>query len=500
MNDKNEINLQKKTIDNERNKNFKKDNFKKIEILNIKKRNKPHPGSLYYNNKFSQLIDKIKEKKNDCINEVKNISELMKNYEKQTQKNQLQKKNRLIRNCSVGFFKLTKNKKAKNLNFSSNISNNISTIDNSYFSKSAINSPRKILKQKNNISSKLQSQNKHSNILEKSDFFPNENNLNDFKRIKNVKISYNKNWEVKNGFIPSKNYLFNLNHRIFQKKEIINEIDIIIDNMERFKNKILFKLREEINKGNVNVTFIQKLNMIIENTSSLFIKISHLILENFNKYLDDKEDNKFKEKKYELLNEEIINDELKQFDANINLLKQSYNYLVNCREHYEMLFSQIEDYKFSLNKMKKIKQYLFRARYGLSSIIFSSEKIISETQFENYLYAKYCINAEKLNQTLIKEYKNKIYGRNSKNMREKNRGLNNYNLERGLKIAKILANNMDKSSNEELKLDNLKRKAEIKNEKYLDYNNYLFNKILPYMKPDIKKFILNQKAIQNFSV
>jgi hypothetical protein len=113
--------------------------------------------------------------------------------------------------------------------------------------------------------------------------------------------------------------------------------------MERFKNKILFKLREEINKGNVNVTFIQKLNMIIENTSSLFIKISHLILENFNKYLDDKEDNKFKEKKYELLNEEIINDELKQFDVNINLLKQSYNYLVNCREHYEMLFSQIED-------------------------------------------------------------------------------------------------------------------------------------------------------------
>ena len=40
----------------------------------------------------------------------------------------------------------------------------------------------------------------------------------------------------------------------------------------------------------------------------------------------------------------------------------------------------------------------------------------------------------------------------------------------------------------------------VKNEKYLDYNNYLFNKILPYMKPDIKKFILNQKAIQNFSV
>ena len=109
MNDTNEIKLQKKSIDNERNKNIKKDNYKKIEILNIKKRNKPHPGSLYYNNKFSQLIDKIKEKKNDCINEVKNISELMKNYEKQNQKNQFQKRSRLIRYCSVGFFKLTKN-------------------------------------------------------------------------------------------------------------------------------------------------------------------------------------------------------------------------------------------------------------------------------------------------------------------------------------------------------------------------------------------------------
>ena len=253
MNDTNEIKLQKKSIDNERNKNIKKDNYKKIEILNIKKKNKPPPSSLYYNNKFSQLIDKIKEKKNDCINEVKNISELMKNYEKQNQKNQFQKRSRLIRYCSVGFFKLTKNKKAKNINFSSNISNNISTIDNSYFSKSLINSPRKILKQKNNISNKLQSQNKHSNILEKSDFFPNENNLNDFKRIKNVKISYNKNWEVKNGFIPSKNYLFNLNHRIFQKKEIINEImssvkidEELIINMvrDKFANYVVQKIIE----------------------------------------------------------------------------------------------------------------------------------------------------------------------------------------------------------------------------------------------------------------
>ena len=225
---------------------------------------KPIPKNYCFNMKLSLLINKINEKKSNCINEVNRMKEIIKNLEIKKQNLQLKKENKIIRNNYIPFFKLT-----RIIN-----PNNISTKETSFLSNSAMNSPR----MKKNILNKSMNNSLIKNLKKsfeekKINIFENKDNI----RIKNVKISYEKDWELKNGFFPIKN-TNNLNDQDLQKDIILNEIEIIIENMERFYNKFFFELKDEILNGNVNIFQVKKLNMLIENTYSLFIKISNLII------------------------------------------------------------------------------------------------------------------------------------------------------------------------------------------------------------------------------
>ncbi len=445
---------------------------------------KPIPKNYCFNMKLSLLINKINEKKSNCINEVNRMKEIIKNLEIKKQNLQLKKENKIIRNNYIPFFKLT-----RILN-----PNNISTKETSFLSNSAMNSPR----MKKNILNKSMNNSLIKNLKKsfeekKINIFENKDNI----RIKNVKISYEKDWELKNGFFPIKN-TNNLNDQDLQKDIILNEIEIIIENMERFYNKFFFELKDEILNGNVNIFQVKKLNMLIENTYSLFIKISNLIIYDYNQYLIKRKFNSIKNP-YELIEESIVNDEKNEFIKNIKLLKQCYNFLVSCKEHYRIFVLQIEDFKLSYNKMKKIKQFLIRARYGVSGILFTTEKIINESRFEDYLYSKYCLNANEISADNIKNYKNNFYQKYNKNFFEKNKINNNYYLERGHRITKLLLKN-DKKTQEEIKLENIKREINKKNEKHIDYNSVMFNDMLPYMRPNKKKQILTQKLLQNYNI
>ena len=443
---------------------------------------KPIPKNYCFNMKLSLLINKINEKKNNCINEANKMKEIIQYLEIRKQNSKIQKEKKLIRNNYVPFFKLTRIFNP----------NNISTKETSILSNSAMNSPR--------LSKKILNKNINNSdyIVNSKKSFDNENNLFENKenyRIKNVKIFYDKDWELKNGFFPIKN-TNNLSDQDLQKDIILNEIEIIIENMERFYNKFYFDLKDEIINGNLNIFQIKKLNMLIENTYSLFIKISNLIIQDYNQYLNKRKFNTIKNP-YELIEESIVNDEKNEFIKNIKLLKQCYNFLVSCKEHYRTFIFQIEDFKLSYNKMKKIKQFLFRARYGVSGILFTTEKIIYESKFEDYLYSKYCINANEISADNINKYN--FYHKYNKNFFEKKKMNNNYYSERGHKITKLLLKN-DKQTQEQIKLENMKREINKKNEKHIDYNNVIFNDMLPYMRPNKKNQIITQKLLQNYNI
>ncbi len=444
---------------------------------------KPIPNYCF-NMKLSLLFNKINEKKSNCISEAKRMKEVIKNLELKKQNLQLKNEKKIDRNKYTPFFKLT-----RVIN-----PNNMSTKETSFISNSAMNSPR----YKKNILNKSLNNSYSINNLKKS--FDSKKNIFDNKlnaRIKNVKISYEKDWEFKKGFFPIKN-TNNLNDQDLQKDIILNEIEIIIENMERFYNKFFFELKDEIINGNVNILQVKKLNMLIENTYSLFIKISNLIIQDYNQYLNKRKFNTIKNP-YELIEESIVNDEKKEFIKNINILKQCYNFLICCKEHYRIFILQIEDFKLSYNKMKKIKQFLFRARYGVSGILFTTEKIIYESRFEDYLYTKYCINANEISADNINKYKNNFYHKFNKMFFEKNKINDNYYLERGHRINKLLLKN-SKQTKEQIKLENIKREINKKNEKHINYNSPMFNDMLPYMRPDKKKQILTQKLLQNYNI
>ena len=444
---------------------------------------KPIPNYCF-NMKLSLLFNKINEKKSNCISEAKRMKEVIKNLELKKQNLQLKNEKKIDRNKYTPFFKLT-----RVIN-----PNNMSTKETSFISNSAMNSPRF----KKNILNKSLNNSYSINNLKKS--FESKKNIFDNKlnaRIKNVKISYEKDWEFKNGFFPIKN-TNNLNDQDLQKDIILNEIEIIIENMERFYNKFFFELKDEIINGNVNILQVKKLNMLIENTYSLFIKISNLIIQDYNQYLNKRKFNTIKNP-YELIEESIVNDEKKEFIKNINILKQCYNFLICCKEHYRIFILQIEDFKLSYNKMKKIKQFLFRARYGVSGILFTTEKIIYESRFEDYLYTKYCINANEISADNINKYKNNFYHKFNKMFFEKNKINDNYYLERGHRINKLLLKN-SKQTKEQIKLENIKREINKKNEKHINYNSPMFNDMLPYMRPNKKKQILTQKLLQNYNI
>ena len=76
---------------------------------------------------------------------------------------------------------------------------------------------------------------------------------------------------------------------------------------------------------------------------------------------------------------------------------------------------------------------------------------------------------------------------------------NNYYSERGHKITKLLLKN-DKQTQEQIKLENMKREINKKNEKHIDYNNVIFNDMLPYMRPNKKNQIITQKLLQNYNI
>ena len=190
---------------------------------------KPIPKNYCFNMKLSLLINKINEKKNNCINEANKMKEIIQYLEIRKQNSKIQKEKKIIRNNYVPFFKLTRIFNP----------NNISTKETSILSNSAMNSPR--------LSKKILNKNINNSdyIVNSKKSFDNENNLFENKenyRIKNVKIFYDKDWELKNGFFPIKN-TNNLSDQDLQKDIILNEIEIIIENMERFYNKFYFDLK-----------------------------------------------------------------------------------------------------------------------------------------------------------------------------------------------------------------------------------------------------------------
>ena len=240
-------------------------------------------NQLCFNKKLSELFSNITQRRIECQKIVKDST----NYIKKTELLKLKELGllrkheniKLKRNSSIptfSIFKMTKcNSTADNTQRNSIPLNQSVTLINSYSSRN--------LKNSLNLNNEIQTKEEKNAFNKKS--ILNKRNF----RVKNFKVEYIKDWEINEGLIETRNNKKNiLNDIEYQKQIISNEIMIILDNFEKF-NPYIKQLSREIKSGNINEIFIKKLNIQIETTSALLMKIVHLIIRQYEYYIYENE-------------------------------------------------------------------------------------------------------------------------------------------------------------------------------------------------------------------
>jgi hypothetical protein len=98
-------------------------------------------------------------------------------------------------------------------------------------------------------------------------------------RIKTFKVVVKEGWESKNGLNVSVIRKKSIEEeKDYQKSLIVNELEIINDNANYFKLHYLGKLQRHVEKDDINNNSLQQINILLEETSSLFLKIVKLII------------------------------------------------------------------------------------------------------------------------------------------------------------------------------------------------------------------------------
>ena len=382
-------------------------------------------NQLCFNKKLSELFSNITQRRIECQKIVKDST----NYIKKTELLKLKELSllrkheniKLKRNSSIptfSIFKMTKcNSTADNTQRNSIPLNQSITLINSNSSRN--------LKNSLNLNNEIQTKEEKNDLKNK-----NISNKRNF-RVKNFKVEYIKDWEINEGLIETRNNKKNiLNDIEYQKQIISNEIMIILDNFEKF-NPYIKQLSREIKSGNINENFIKKLNIQIETTSALLMKIGHLIIRQYEYYIYENE--KKKPINPKMKGNYMVKNEKNEFSKNLIIFNESINFL-NCTFHiYNSIMNQVEIYCIPFKKMVQLRQFLSRGRYGIGNIIFTVKQYLKEIKFADNLYYHYNLimsnknNKYDNNQISFSEYiKNQKFDISESNvhlLREKNNRL-----------------------------------------------------------------------------
>lgn len=358
-----------------------------------------------------------------------------------------------------------------------------------------------------NLNTKISSFSEEENIKEKRSNLKHYSKLNNKKlnnnskklyRRKKFKIDVIKGWEFSNGLsFNNFNEKGFIEDKEYQKNVISNQIDIIIDNTNYFKLNYINILADYIKNDDINQKFLIILNKLLEETSALYIEISHLVIKDFESFLYVKHKLPTCSPSEMVDGIEVIDEKL-EFGTNIKILNECTKFLTSSYEIYLVLNIQ-SNYVIPKKKFIKIRHYLNRARFNINNVVSHSQKYIKELRYEKSIINQFNEQQELIDKNL--KLKNKQYfncDRNTEGMeRLKDKSKNYQNVIGHDKMRRL--NNLLNTTNNNNNNEYFHHKRSTG--KHIDLSDKMFNKIVEYMEPQIKErfeaFSVTQKKISN---
>ena len=314
-------------------------------------------------------------------------------------------------------------------------------------------------------------------------------------RKKKFKIDVIRGWEFSNGLnVNNFDFKIFIEDKEYQKNLISNQIDIIIDNTNYFKLNHISILTKYIKNDDLNQKYLIILNKLLEETSALYIEISHLIIKDFESFLYLKH-NLNPCSPPEMIDNADVTDEKLEFGVDIQLLNECTKFLNSSYEIYLVLNGQT-NYIIPMKKFIRIRHFLNRARYNINNLVSISKKYIEDLRYE-----KGIINQFNEQQLLIDnnlKVKNKQYSNCDRtndgfdSLTKKRKNFQNIGVDKMRRL-----NNLINPKNRNNEIFNSKRYIG----KHIDVDDRMFNKIVEYMEPNIKEkfeaFSVTQKKNTN---
>ena len=187
------------------------------------------------------------------------------------------------------------------------------------------------------------------------------------KRKKCLYVSYDEKWYLKNKYIYIKLDKLEIENNYIQSQIISDQYALVNENIKLITSKYLVD-KELINKFNsTNNTNQQLININIEESISLMIEISYILLEEYEDNLENFVTQIIKRQKKDSY--KLIDDEKKEFPINLTLFTETSSFLTVSYKSYLILLQKDENYKISKFNFDKIYQFLDRLRLSVNKII-----------------------------------------------------------------------------------------------------------------------------------
>ena len=218
-------------------------------------------------------------------------------------------------------------------------------------------------------------------------------------RTKTYYVEYDPKWYKKNKLIKTRFEKDLIINPLLQKKLIDDQFILLFDNMKQFQSKFLvnktlatdfYKLS---NKAKILV------NILLEETTGLFIEISYLLLSNYStdieKYISNPIPRKTKKSAKKVENEK------KEFKINITNIYESYIFIKVCYETYKIIINNKKEFYITKKNFEILFQYLDRARFNLSKICSELKILYQEPNQDDKKLIDRCMNRIKNNHIKI---------------------------------------------------------------------------------------------------
>ena len=218
-------------------------------------------------------------------------------------------------------------------------------------------------------------------------------------RTKTYYVEYDPKWYKKNKLIKTRFEKDLIINPLLQKKLIDDQFILLFDNMKQFQSKFLvnktlatdfYKLS---NKAKILV------NILLEETTGLFIEISYLLLSDYStdieKYISNPIPRKTKKSAKKVENEK------KEFKINITNIYESYIFIKVCYETYKIIINNKKEFYITKKNFEILFQYLDRARFNLSKICSELKILYQEPNQDDKKLIDRCMNRIKNNHIKI---------------------------------------------------------------------------------------------------